>query len=92
MLSKLFIGLIATALTVAGLLIGDVVHTVVQRNKNAPKTTTRKLPYFIENIDGCQYILYNNGIAHKGNCTNHALIMLNLPPFPTVPNIKIEAY
>lgn len=61
--------------------------------EDPPKTTSGGLYYRVDNIDGCQYILFNSGITHKGNCTNHALIMLNMPPFPTVPtNIKVEVY
>jgi hypothetical protein len=87
-----FMGLlVAFFLGIIVLIIGIIVNAAL--SYKPPTTllkTTNHFYYTIEVIDKCQYIRFDRGLTHKGNCTNHALIMLNLPPFPTTPNIKVE--
>lgn len=51
------------------LFLALLIFTIISCEK--PTTSKRYYEYDIVIFDSCEYIEYNQGMIHKGNCKNH---------------------
>jgi hypothetical protein len=69
-----FIGAFVVALAMFGagaMLAGcNREDPIVQKSRFVSLGGPAQIPYQEAVIEGCQYLFYDRGITHKGNCTN----------------------